>query len=183
MYQPLDPWKSEIRALKVLAMSYPASSRRDEPIQCIMEHINLYDDPVYDALSYTWNNENLLGDDFLDPDEPDNLVLFQGFVLLNGRNVRITGNLWTTLWHFRRNAQWVLEHPDAQTSEFNDYEYLHHKCKRISVFETPLWVDALCINQSDSLEKSHQVRMMASIYAEADLCMSGWARSTAIPDA
>ncbi|OCK79282.1 HET-domain-containing protein [Lepidopterella palustris CBS 459.81] len=32
-----------------------------------------------------------------------------------------------------------------------------------------LWVDALCINQTDRLEKGHQVGIMGQIYAKADL--------------
>lgn len=31
-----------------------------------------------------------------------------------------------------------------------------------------LWIDALCINQSDNLEKSHQVQMMGKIYAQVE---------------
>ncbi|KAF4993703.1 hypothetical protein FGRMN_6280, partial [Fusarium graminum] len=32
----------------------------------------------------------------------------------------------------------------------------------------PIWVDALCINQMDDVEKSNQVKRMADIYASAD---------------
>src|SRR6266536_3278017 len=30
-----------------------------------------------------------------------------------------------------------------------------------------LWIDALCINQADLLERNHQVRLMSRIYGEA----------------
>ena len=30
-----------------------------------------------------------------------------------------------------------------------------------------LWIDAVCINQSDSIEKSHQVRLMRDVYSHA----------------
>ena len=33
--------------------------------------------------------------------------------------------------------------------------------------ERLLWVDALCINQADSIEKSHQVNMMGEIYSKS----------------
>ncbi|KAE9362593.1 HET-domain-containing protein [Stipitochalara longipes BDJ] len=36
-----------------------------------------------------------------------------------------------------------------------------------------LWVDALCINQGDDSEKSHQVRMMRTIYENAE-CVLAW---------
>ncbi len=38
---------------------------------------------------------------------------------------------------------------------------------------TYLWVDAICINQSDPDERGHQVRLMDRIYSEAD-CVSIW---------
>ncbi|OCK90271.1 HET-domain-containing protein, partial [Cenococcum geophilum 1.58] len=34
-----------------------------------------------------------------------------------------------------------------------------------------IWIDAVCINQTDSAEKSHQVQMMKDIYANADLTL------------
>ncbi|CAN9130746.1 unnamed protein product [Alternaria alternata] len=35
----------------------------------------------------------------------------------------------------------------------------------------PLWIDALCIRQSDVRERNHQVRMMESIYKDAQLVL------------
>lgn len=37
--------------------------------------------------------------------------------------------------------------------------------KHQSRYDTPIWIDAICINQHDDAEKSKQVAMMASIYA------------------
>ncbi len=39
--------------------------------------------------------------------------------------------------------------------------------------ERPLWVDALCINQSDTVERSFQVSLMRSIYEKA-ACVLMW---------
>lgn len=36
-----------------------------------------------------------------------------------------------------------------------------------------VWIDALCINQDDIVERSHQVSMMGNIYSKSDLCI-GW---------
>ena len=36
----------------------------------------------------------------------------------------------------------------------------------------PFWIDALCINQSNSSERSHQVHMMGTIYASANVVIS-----------
>lgn len=38
---------------------------------------------------------------------------------------------------------------------------------RDRLLERVIWVDAICINQEDSKEKSHQVQLMAEIYAKA----------------
>ncbi len=34
--------------------------------------------------------------------------------------------------------------------------------------EVYLWADAICINQKDELEKSHQIVLMEDIYAQAE---------------
>ena len=47
---------------------------------------------------------------------------------------------------------------------------LHHALRRIrhKVQERRLWVDAVCINQNDPIERSHQVSFMRSIYKSAE---------------
>jgi hypothetical protein len=59
-------------------------------------------------------------------------------VLVNGHSCKVSKNL--------RNAIHALRHRDV---------------------ERLLWIDALCINQSDLMEKSRQVRMMGDIYEGA----------------
>lgn len=59
-------------------------------------------------------------------------------VLLNGLLIEVRENLWQALWHLR------LSHQD-----------------RI------LWIDALCINQENILERNHQVGLMSRIYSKA----------------
>jgi len=44
---------------------------------------------------------------------------------------------------------------------------------RLQDHDRVLWVDALCINQDDDREKSHQVRMMRKIYEGAE-CVVAW---------
>ena len=61
-----------------------------------------------------------------------------GILFLNGQILKISRNLYLALLEYR--------HPD-----------------RTRV----LWVDAICINQADSVDKSHQVAMMADIYSKA----------------
>jgi hypothetical protein len=70
----------------------------------------------------------------------------KGDILVNGVAWRVTPNLAAALQHLRRTQ-------DAQT--------------------TPIWIDALCINQSDLDERSAQVAMMMAIYAQAK-CVHIW---------
>jgi hypothetical protein len=69
-----------------------------------------------------------------------------GDILVNGVTWRVTPNLAAALQHLRRTK-------DAQT--------------------TPIWIDALCINQNYLDERSAQVAMMMAIYAQAK-CVHIW---------
>jgi hypothetical protein len=53
--------------------------------------------------------------------------------------IELTRNCWSALWHLRKIFGAV-----------------------------PIWVDAVCINQSDELEKSFQIPLMEKIYSSAD---------------
>jgi hypothetical protein len=46
---------------------------------------------------------------------------------------------------------------------------LERALQDIRSYDTPitLWIDALCINQKDSVEKSHQVQLMRAVYSQA----------------
>lgn len=59
-------------------------------------------------------------------------------IQLNGRPFRVTENLYSALYHLRR-------HDEART----------------------LWIDAICINQSDIPERNAQVQQMHKIYSSA----------------
>jgi hypothetical protein len=49
----------------------------------------------------------------------------------------------------------------------------HVRATDVRVVMDAVWVDAICINQNDILEKNHQVRLMGSIYSSATLVV-GW---------
>lgn len=69
-----------------------------------------------------------------------------GEILLDGNAWPVTPNLAAALRHLRNTK-------DAET--------------------TPIWIDAVCINQNDLDERSAQVAMMMSIYAQAE-CVHVW---------
>jgi hypothetical protein len=60
-------------------------------------------------------------------------------ITINGHEVRVTRNLWEAMQHLRLPYQ-----------------------------DRILWIDAICIDQSNQKERSHQVQQMSRIYREAD---------------
>lgn len=92
-----------------------------DPIKCSIENVNLYDKPVYEALSYCWGNIS------------DTVTIY-----IDIGCIEVTRNL--------RDALATLR--DEQESRM-------------------LWVDAVCINQLDIPERSHQVRIMRQIYEQS----------------
>jgi hypothetical protein len=148
--------------------------------------VSLLEKPVYHALSYTWQDESL-GETFDDPDRDGNQIPIQSYVLLDGLKLAVTKNLWVALWHFRRAARWHLDHPNSKDSEFGDLELLKYESEIWGFWEPFItlsssdlvpadfrwWVDAICINQEDVLERDRQVSQMGTIYRDAD-CVHVW---------
>ena len=66
------------------------------------------------------------------------------------------------LAHIKVNDQWV----SVRQNLLEALQQLRVN-QRKTVNPRKLWVDALCINQSDNVEKSHQVMLMRDIYANA----------------
>jgi hypothetical protein len=72
---------------------------------------------------------------------------------VNGIVVPVTTNLAAALKHVRCN--WEYEFPDRAPASFR------------------IWVDALCVDQSNAQERSEQVQLMPKIYTSASLVL-GW---------
>lgn len=87
--------------------------------------------------------------------------------------MKVGKNLWVALWHFRRIAEWNLLHHDAEQSEFGDYEHIPDGAACSLTAKTPIWIDALCINQVDGSEKKEQIRHMGKLYEQAS-CVHTW---------
>ena len=54
---------------------------------------------------------------------------------------------------------------------FNITTNLHDALQSLGPYKTPIWVDAVCINQQDAVEKSSQILLMGEIYARSDKCI------------
>lgn len=109
----------EIRLVSLL----PGES--SDPLRCQMLHVNLEDDPAYEAVSYTWATEE--GDA-----QKSAIVLFTD----SGTSIPITQNCVAALRQLRKRG-----------------------CSR------QLWVDAICIDQSNIKERNHQVGLMDKVFS------------------
>lgn len=159
-YKPIsiEPGKEQIRLLQVLPPKDVDND--DEELVCV-----LFDVPadagriVYIALSYCWGdmarqrkisvihhsfNEN---EDSVVQKEKTGVTLFS-IDTATQRTFNVTESLYNALKSLRKSAPQLRKH----------FPLLDHQ---------PLWVDALCINQSDIEERNSQVGIMRSIYSKA----------------
>ena len=116
VYSPLDQSVDSIRLL----ILEPAQDT-NALICCRLQHVTFTQKPKYEALSYSWGNENVRCN-----------------LSINGKDLEVGQNLFDALGHLRDPLK-------ART----------------------LWVDAICINQSDTPEKNHQIGIMPLIYMRA----------------
>ena len=112
-----------------------------EPIHCTIEVVDLEDALDYEALSYVWG-----------PSHP------RKHVTCNGVSIEVTPNLALALTRLR--------YPGDE--KIYDIERVAGRDDKAGVRR--IWVDALCINQGDLVERSNQVHFMKEIYdAAADV--------------
>jgi hypothetical protein len=146
-YLPLDPTLNEIRCITIL----PGSG--DDPVTCEQLYTNLNEDPLvrisYTAISYCWGDvSDTVPIRLRCPFSKDPFTPTGAKASCNSQFLtipfRVTQNLYTALLALRQ----------APTSHVRE----------IYCF----WIDALCINQSDPQEKSHQVGFMGKIYSSAE---------------
>ncbi len=72
-------------------------------------------------------------------------------ILCQGRTLRVTQNLKDALWQLRESHD-----------TFTKRGYARRKDNKSPYF----WIDAVCINQNDDVEKNHQVKLMREIYSD-----------------
>ncbi|KAM6504676.1 hypothetical protein FSOLCH5_015179 [Fusarium solani] len=121
-YQPLDLTNG--RQIRVLVLK---AGRLEDPLQCELEHANLQQGPIYEALSYTWAD-----------DKGDDSVSRAIQCSYDGQFIGITKNCELALLRLRKQD-----------------------------VDRRLWVDAVCIDQSNILERNHQVKNMIAIFRSA----------------
>jgi hypothetical protein len=110
-------------------------------ITCLLHNKSLENCPDYDALSYTWNDPRPT----VEQTERDAPVSEIFYVSCNGQRLQVGRNLDSALQQLR---------------EF----WLHGNKIALQKY---IWIDAICINQADNLEKTQQVSQMGKIYQGA----------------
>src|SRR5436305_15312107 len=137
------------RSLRLLKIERDANVDEGGPTYCKMETFSFTDRPKYVALSYTWGEPKGLRED---TGEQNHAPLKCSPLLVNGRRfVGIPLNLSQALLQFRGPQ----------------FQHHHH-----------MWIDAICINQSDLAEKASQVNLMGDIYRDAEFVIAWLGQDT-----
>jgi hypothetical protein len=112
----------------------------------------LDDHPCYNALSYTWGNPITVYRNEAEAIESAKLFKESREIVCNGRPILATLNLYEALLSIRNVPSSI-------------------SCKLVegNVRSNYVWIDALCINQSDIEERQSQVGIMDEIYRNAQM--------------
>jgi len=147
-YQPLDASGNEIR---ILVLSDDANDA--EQIKCALVHLSLDDKtllargrpakptPVFLRVQRARKSYAALSYTWGDMQK-------RASINLDGHQFPVTTNLEVALRQMRKRSQ-----PAIRTKSLN--------------FESYWWIDAICINQEDLVERNHQVAIMRRIYKSA----------------
>jgi len=137
------------RSLRLLKIERDADVDVGGPTYCKMETFFFADRPKYVALSYTWDEPEGHRED---NGEQNHAPLKCSLLLIDGRRfVGIPLNLSQALLQFRGPQ----------------FQHHHH-----------MWIDAMCINQSDLAEKASQVNLMGDIYRDAEFVIAWLGQDT-----
>lgn len=70
-------------------------------------------------------------------------------------------------WGDDLNTRTILVNGKELKVRENLYNFLLRARKFPRIYSMPIWIDAVCLDQANNAEKSHQVQRMSSIYASA----------------
>ncbi|KAK0649785.1 heterokaryon incompatibility protein-domain-containing protein [Cercophora newfieldiana] len=201
--------RSEMPSLKYNSLTTPTSIRLLEilpvpgdDIHCSLTAADLEDDPIFDALSYTWGNPITIREE---PRTRDFEIALQKYLddptpsPKPGRSVHIDLDAWRFRhqhkftpyekvdWDAERrcrlicNGEVVMVTANLIDALHQVRRRLHFSPERNAEFEAMngspmsryLWVDMVCINQDDVHERNGQIRIMGRIFESAKTVF-GW---------
>lgn len=170
MYKQLDT--NETRVLRL----EPAKEYEDE-LTCSLVHISLDDPPEFEALSYVWKNSSSPW--FEDGKRPTEKLHSS----LYNKETKETIFIDLTFDEMRdapfeqlRRMYYQMGGPKPDGNIICDGQKVtvgaevNEALRRIRLEDQQrmIWIDALCINQQDIVERNQHVQRMGEIYAKAD---------------
>lgn len=121
--------------------------------------VDLVDPLSYDCLSYTWGRPTRVSESKAIHDSSEKYYSHKAAVLCNGNLLWIGRNLFLFLNR-------LLERDNAPQG-FKDEHPFSRLCGRDR--SDSLWIDSICINQEDVVERSQQVQIMNRVYRNANI--------------
>jgi hypothetical protein len=143
---PLDP---QISSFRLLSFEIQA----DDSVHGTLQEFPLSRPPSYIALSYTWGSDDVLHE-----------------IHVNGGKMTIRGNLWIALhaiWRHQKQLQQDRTAYSIRKAKLGTDHFMHRPTKWVY-----FWIDAICIDQTNVLERNHQVQRMRQIYEAADFVLA-----------
>jgi hypothetical protein len=126
------------------------------PIRCSFKIVDLNDLPVYSALSYTWGNPRGIlpaGEDV----EADRIAMSAKYPILCDEEVMwVQANCYYFMLQFQQIQKDVLVRMPITVQMKIEKRDIHY-----------IWIDATCINQNSTFERTCQVRIMSRVYKQA----------------
>ncbi|KAH7249544.1 heterokaryon incompatibility protein-domain-containing protein [Fusarium solani] len=164
-YNPL-PTSTSIRVLQVHSERFENEFDFYTPPRCSLVVKDLDDDPVYDALSYTWSCPVTIYSNVSEASSAAAWAAPSFDIICDGKPFSVTANLYAAILSLRLRA--------SKTG--------HRYCRTLARIESSnmtkivsptlyIWIDQICINQSDLKERNSQVMLMGRIYKQSRLCL------------
>lgn len=163
-YDPL-PTATSIRILQIHPEKLESEFDIYLPLRCSLIVKDLNDAPTYDALSYTWGCPVTV---YSDARQVSSDAAWAGpafDIICDGKPISVTANLYAALLSLRLRASEVIRRYFQSLPRVVDANTM----QSISP-PSNIWIDQICINQSDLKERSAQVMLMSRIYKQAEKC-------------
>ncbi|RSL85494.1 hypothetical protein CDV31_016557 [Fusarium ambrosium] len=158
-YDPL-PTPTSIRVLQVHPEEFENEFDFYSTPRCSLVVRDLDDDPVYDALSYTWDCPVTI---YSDANEVSSAAAWAApsfEIICDGKPLSVTANLYAAILSWR-----------LQSSKTGRRYCRILKGIKIVHPTRNIWIDQICINQSDLQERNSQVMLMGRIFKQSRLCL------------
>lgn len=150
LYLPLSRNPNSVRLVTILP------GEPGDRISCLLHVIDdLTSGPSYTALSYTWGD-----------------VHPQVEIRLDGEIYFVRENLWYALQRLRDPPIQAIAESSSICYSKDDFPVMKERSPvelDLSPHERYFFIDAMCINQEDVLERPSQVNLMGTIYSQAIL--------------